>query len=457
MSGPSARGPATRGAGVLDRHQADVLAAAKLWLTCPASPGTSMGDMPYLSTALYSLVVVPTDQVATMAVDAAWRLYVNVHWLGTCAEDIPRVGRGLAHHVWHLLAEHSGRALDIGVRPATAAAWQVATDVTVHEVVGHLPQAQSIGPATGARACEPHTRAGAPHEPRSARELGLPPGRSAEEYFAILTGLPVDDGSGDPGDAGWSAGGPPGPDPSCGSGCDGLPRAYELPARTDAGVTQAQADMIRQAVAIEYRDSLRGRGSVPGDWERWVAGILDPVVDWRTVLHAAVRRGIGWAHGHATYTYSRISRRQSASARVILPGLRRPVPRVAVVVDTSGSVDDGLLAQALGEVDGVLSALGVGDRQVTVLAVDAGVQAVTRVRHARDVVLAGGGGTDMAVGIRSAQEVRPRVDVVIVLTDGVTGWPERPAAIPVVGVLIGRSRAELPATPDWLLRVECVP
>jgi predicted metal-dependent peptidase len=208
-------------------------------------------------------------------------------------------------------------------------------------------------------------------------------------------------------------------------------------------------------VAIEFQ-AHPGRGDIPGEWGRWVSTILDPVVDWRNVLHAAVRRGLGWANGHTDYTYTRISRRQAAAGAVILPALRRPVPRVGIVVDTSGSVDDGLLAQALGEIDGVLSALGVADPQVTVLAVDAAVHAVTTVHRADAVTLAGGGGTDMALGIQAAQELRPRVDVVIVLTDGHTGWPGQPAPMPVIAVLIGRTRAELPRTPDWIQRVECV-
>jgi predicted metal-dependent peptidase len=119
-------------------------------------------------------------------------------------------------------------------------------------------------------------------------------------------------------------------------------------------------------------------------------------------------------------------------------------------------VDDGLLAQALGEIDGVLRALGVADPQVDVLAVDAAVHAVTTVRRADAAHLAGGGGTDMALGITAAQELRPPVDVIIVLTDGQTGWPSQPAAVPVIAVLIGRTRADLPRTPDWIQRVECV-
>lgn len=473
----------------LDRPATDLLAAAKLWLTTPMVRGGPItGDMPYLSTALYALVAIPTEDVATMATDPAWRLYVNPTWLADSQRTAPEVGAGLAHHIWHLLADHAGRASDMGVRGATSRAWRVAADITVHEVAGEvaaltdgshpaLPthgsrtsdagRTVSSGPgrvsgvmATGPALAARH-RAGDDHlRLIGAAELGLPLGRAAEEYYAMLTGLPAleDDSEHDPS---WIPRGPneqgqDDADPSCGSGCDGVHRAYELPELADAGgLSPVAAEAIRRTVAIEFQANP-GRGDLPGDWGRWVSTILDPVVDWRNVLHAAVRRGLGWANGHTDYTYTRISRRQAAAGPVILPALRRPVPRVGIVVDTSGSVDDGLLAQALGEIDGVLAALGVADPQVTVLAVDAAVHAVTTVRRADAVSLAGGGGTDMALGIQAAQEIRPRVEVIIVLTDGHTGWPGHPAAMPVIAVLIGRSRADLPRTPEWIQRVECV-
>ena len=84
-----------------------------------------------------------------------------------------------------------------------------------------------------------------------------------------------------------------------------------------------------------------------------------------------------------------------------------------------------------------------------------GVAVVSAFQH-NHIPLAGGGGTDMSLGIAAAQELRPRVDVIIVLTDGWTGWPQSPAPVPVIAVLIGRERAELPSTPDWIQRVECV-
>lgn len=430
----------------LDRECADRLAAAKLWLVT-SEPGC--GDLPYLSTAVYAFIPVPSTRVAAMTVDTQWRLYVNEAWLA--ATGVPAIGRELAHLALHLLADHAGRATDVGVTRRTAPAWVKAADATIAELLDD-EAAQPVG-VSYAPGRAPGTAHG-DHELALPAALGLRPGRSAEEHFAALSGLPTADPSGgdddEPGDAG------DGPDSSCGSGCDGHARPYEVVDDSVGGVDEHTARSIRERVAVEFRGRTTVRGSLPGEWERWIRRVLEPVVDWRQVLQASVRRGIGWAAGQTDYSYARPSRRQSATPDVVLPSMRRPVPRVAVVVDTSGSVDDGLLAQALGEVDGVLRSLAVGDGQVTVLAVDAAVQAVSTVRAARGVRLGGGGGTDMELGIRAALETRPRPDLVVLLTDGETGWPHQPTPVPLVAVILGRLRAELPPTPHWALRVECV-
>jgi predicted metal-dependent peptidase len=132
------------------------------------------------------------------------------------------------------------------------------------------------------------------------------------------------------------------------------------------------------------------------------------------------------------------------------------VPNVAIVVDTSGSIDDTLLARALGEVDGALRGLGVSDAAVTLLACDAAVQTVERVRSARDARLAGGGGTDMRAGIATASSQRPRPDLIVVFTDGYTPWPDQPPpGSAVIAGILGRPEHVLPPSPGWAHRIEC--
>jgi predicted metal-dependent peptidase len=133
---------------------------------------------------------------------------------------------------------------------------------------------------------------------------------------------------------------------------------------------------------------------------------------------------------------------------VVLPTLRQPVPRVAVIVDTSGSMTEDDLRDAMGEITGVLRAVGIGGNRVTVIACDADVHATRRVSTVDQVVLAGGGGTDMRVGIEAALLGPERPHVVVVLTDGATPWPDAPLSTTrVIAALVGPNP---PMPPAWI-------
>jgi predicted metal-dependent peptidase len=120
---------------------------------------------------------------------------------------------------------------------------------------------------------------------------------------------------------------------------------------------------------------------------------------------------------------------------------------VAVVIDTSGSMGDAELAAALAEVTGVLREVGVRGNRVTVLACDADVQAVSRVAATEQITLGGGGGTDMRVGIEAALATPDRPNIVVVLTDGFTPWPDGNPPCRVIAALIGSTA---PQPPSWV-------
>lgn len=415
---------------------ADRLSAAKLWLISQgaASDPEAPRDLPYLASALYALQVVESGAAPAISADDHWRLYADPAWAENA--EIPELGRELAHLTWHLLMDHAGRARTMFVDDATAEHWHHAAELTVHETLDPAGVSPSL---TSADASQTRLSPAG----RIARNS------SAEQYYAALSGLPATSGGpGAPTDQGCR----------CGSCCDGLVRTTDLPPDADvSGMSEVDADLIRKQVAIEYQEHAKGRGTTPGEALRWARGVTDPTIPWEPLLARAVRRGIGWTTGRTEPTWTRPSRRQSVTPGILQPGWRRPVPSVAMVIDTSGTVDDRLLGRAMAEVDGAVTALGLPGAAVTVLACDAAVGAVTRVRRAGDATLVGGGGTDIRVGIAAASGLRPRPDLIVVLTDGYTPWPATPpAGSAVVAAMLRRPGETLPGTPIWATRIDCV-
>ena len=216
------------------------------------------------------------------------------------------------------------------------------------------------------------------------------------------------------------------------------------PGQAAGGLAGWQADLLRRQVAQDVMAHGQQPGTVPAGLLRWAEQVLTPKVNWRALLAAELRRAVAEVSGAVDYSYRRPSRRSAVAGQVVLPALRRPVPEVAVVCDTSGSMTEDLLAMVLAEVEGLLRALGLA-RQVRVLACDTAVAPAQRVNSARQVQLIGGGGTDMGAGIAAAAALRPRPAVTVVLTDGYTPWPAAaPKGMRIVVGLIGTQATEAP-------------
>ncbi|MEU8004615.1 VWA-like domain-containing protein [Catellatospora sp. NPDC049111] len=397
------------------------------------------GERPYLASALYSLTVVPSDQVPTMGVDRHWRCYVSPAFVErTPVEQLAGVW---IHEVAHLLRDHHGR----GDR--------LAADLRADHHRVNLAQDCEINDDLVAD--------GLPlPEGRIHPDLyGLPTGQLFEQYLPSLPASPPCRGqcagAAAAGGAGRGAGGGAGcdcPPVDCGSGAHGHPSPWDLSEAGAPTVRGVEADAIRRQTAQSVRQHVRGRGTVPAGWQRWAEQVLEPTIDWRQALAGAVREAAAWAGGAVDYTYRRPSRRGAALPGVVLPSLRRPLPRVAIVIDTSGSMSEDDLAAVLAEVGGVLRAVGVRGNRVAVLACDADVHAARRVSTVGEVVLAGGGGTDMRVGISAALAVPEPPHFVIVLTDGYTPWPD--AALSRTRIIAGLVGADAPKPPSW---IEAIP
>jgi predicted metal-dependent peptidase len=399
------------------------LAASRLWAAT---------RFPYLASGVFGAQVIAEPDSGTVRVDEGWRMRADPEL--TAGWTAAQLGSVLIHHVCHLLRTHAERAQAAGVGPDEARTWIRAADAEINDDL--VPAGLEL-----------------PGRPVLPHHLGAPDGLLTEQYFDGIRARGERGGrGGDTTDrsARSGAGEAAGSWLDCGSGADGVPR----PGDGTGGLPGWQAELLRRQVAQDVLAHAKQAGTVPAGLLRWAEEFLHPKVDWRRLLAAELRRAVAQVAGAVDYSYRRPSRRAAVAGDVVLPALRRPVPEVAVVCDTSGSMTEDLLAMVLAEVEGLLRALGLA-RQVRVLACDTAVASAQRVTSARQVQLVGGGGTNMGTGIAAAVALRPRPAVTVVLTDGYTPWPA--AAPKGTRVVVGLLGADAPDAPPWARAVRVVP
>jgi len=379
---------------------------------------------PYYAAALYRCTIVPTEGVQTFAIDKFWRIYVNPAYANGLS--VTRFAAALIHEINHVIRDHWNRARQCGVQSSEEHnRWNLAGDCEANDDLS----ADKLDVDAELWAY-PWT-------------FGLKADLPAEIYYRQLTAQSTMEFDG------------------CGSGSGGSAMGFELPADDPdhPAVTALEGQMVRADVADAVLKHHRSRGDVPGSLVDWAQAVLRPKVDWRRVLAGLVREAVATVSDDGDFTYRRFGRRSSALPDIRIPGLVRHVPQVAVVVDTSGSMTQEDLERAVSEVQGILRSSSVADDAITLLAVDAAVHEVQRVRHVGEVRMRGRGGTDMTVGIAAALKLTPRPDIIVVLTDGYTPWPEAPVGVPVIAGLIGATvgREDTYRVPSWMrcVAIEC--
>lgn len=415
----------------------------------------------YYRKSLMAMTPVPRPGIGTVATDPYFRVYFDQAALDRWSLDH---GAGvLVHELCHNLLKHFDRCAAIDADPI---AWNVCADAEINQgdLERHLPP-----------------------DVIRAQELGWPLNEIAEQYYELRTkqareapqraagfnpaGQPAQSGqsghqsssdqSGQtPSSNSTEKSGADAADPllpvapaagGCGSSCTGRPRPWEeLPPSGKPGeipgILPHEADLLRRQTALDIREHFaKSRGTMPGGWKRWCSDLLDSVVNWRQELRSALKYALRRARGLGDYTYSKRNRRQLPDADYLLPAPYSPTPNVMIVIDTSGSMSEQDLAEAVSEVSGVLRALPRSE-SVRVLAADTQIHAVRRVFRSDQIELLGNGGTDMGSVLCDAATMRPRPDLIVCLTDGETPWPSEPLPMPLLAVITSRGKE---SAPDW--------
>ncbi|MET0594617.1 MAG: VWA-like domain-containing protein [Polyangiaceae bacterium] len=372
--------PAAAAAGALDK-----IAAARVWL---------LKEKPFFGVLARALLVEPRTDVRALRLFSDDRLAVNP--LLVLRTPFPSLCARLAHVALHAALGGFVRRGD-----REPGRWNLAHDLAIDPLVrgAGLPL-------------------GLPPPPDD-----LPPGSSAEEIFPRLPEMarPGDD---------WcdlcdiASSDPPPPEAS------GAVRPTPLPSLSHTVDDQSRALAWRMRLSTAMQEERASGGKTWGDVPSWIdemiRATIEPPPHWTVILQRAVSNLT-----RTDRTWLRPSRRMSALAHaagawpdcVTMPGRKVGLAgQLDAVLDTSGSIDEALLARFLGAVASAATAEGI--EEVRLMQADSEITSDEIVSPAElsteRIAIQGRGGTSFVPALsRLIDEARRKVErfSVVYLTD----------------------------------------
>ena len=222
-------------------------------------------------------------------------------------------------------------------------------------------------------------------------------------------------------------------------------------ARKGEGQFGEGGSLIPALRQVALRKAQRITGQEPGSPWGKVTPTPTANLPWQALLRRHLLRARGVARqvsgrGKRTYPHPHQGiRNQLFRERGITPPLKARrvlrLPKVAVVLDTSGSMVEDY-SEALGEVVRIAREVG----EIRLLLAHTQVYADRKIkpwgREERAGIEFESGGTDLRTALALLEQDPP--DVAVVVTDGETPWPISPPRYPVVVALVHKPTTPLP-------------
>lgn len=194
--------------------------------------------------------------------------------------------------------------------------------------------------------------------------------------------------------------------------------AGQKAAAGDEGANKQLEGEWKLNLAAAAQESEKRQGNLPAGIKRYIDNLLHPKLMWDEILE----RWVGENGTPDDYSYGRPSRR-SESVGSYLPSLNGAGKAdIAVLVDTSGSIDPARLKRVLGETAGICENLGV---EVRAMVIDAALHDDLMIEDAVTLAqrLSGGGGSDFCPAFTKLFEDNFE-GAVIAFTDGMIAVPD---------------------------------
>lgn len=308
--------------------------AAQVYREIVAARVKLLFDKPFFGNLATRLNAMEVTWCNTAATDGR-NLYYNRKFIKGLTKD--QLLFLIGHEVLHCVYDHLGRR---GGRDPKI--WNMANDYIVNytlkaEKVGIMPEVGLYDPK--------YTDEMSSEElyellKKNSVTIKMP----LDEHLDLAGGEGDDDGKGD-GDKDGDGNGSGGSVEVTVMGKDGPPKL------TPEDIQKIRNEL--RAAVIQNVQSL-GAGNVPAGVRRMIHDLIEPKMDWRTLLDAHIRSAV-----KDDYTYQRLSRRTWAAGGALLPAQNfMETIEVDVSIDASGSMSEQMLRDILSEVKGIMQTFG---------------------------------------------------------------------------------------------------
>jgi predicted metal-dependent peptidase len=217
---------------------------------------------------------------------------------------------------------------------------------------------------------------------------------------------------------------------SNGQGEDDSPKWGQVEQSKDPAAQEQEWKIAVQQAA----QAQKSRGEIPAGLKRMIQDILDPVIDWTTLLKDFLDRT-----ARNDYNWSRPNPRYMQSGFILPSLISDELPEMIFSVDTSGSIDEADLAQIEPELQAVID---LYKTSIKVLYCDSELYTdniqTFETGDSIKIEPIGGGGTDFRPVFKHIEESGESPTCLIYLTDMDGYYPDHEPDFPVLWINTGR-------------------
>lgn len=190
-------------------------------------------------------------------------------------------------------------------------------------------------------------------------------------------------------------------------------------------ITEGLEQRIRELTA-QAATAARMKGKFPAHLQELVDGVLQPKLDWKTILQDMI---VSCAKSDFCLFPPN---KKHLYRGFILPGITGTEINIACVIDTSGSISNQEMKEFLSEVKGICDAYD--EYTIYLFTCDAEIHQRWELHQFDPVptLLQGRGGTDFRQPLKEAESLP--ITTLIYLTDGYGTYPDKAPYFPVIWV-----------------------